>query len=450
MRKTREKQRPLSPPWPDHQLANELKVISRILDDNPQTLELIVQDLSDRVDSSVGAPGLTAEQVLRCAVIKQLHQFSYRKLEFHLVDSQSCQRFCRLPYGASISKATLAENLGKIEPGTWKAINDHLVRWAQARGLEKGQRIRVDATAVQTNVHYPLDSELLYDGIRVVTRWLGRLRDWEGIGFVDHTRRAKRRVLNIRNRRGKKRLDSYRDLIKVASKTAHYAEQALAASAQWSDPLSLAGAAQLAHYLELLHQVIEQTQRRVLSGEAVAAQEKICSLFEEHTDIIKKSPRETVFGHKVFVSTGASSLILDCVVERGNPADSNYVQPFLERHRQLYGKVPRQSAWDGGFASAANLRWAKEQGVQDVAFSKKCGLTVESMVRSSWVYKQLKRFRAGIEGCIGTLKHTFGLHRCSWKGWPHFQSYVHASVLTYNLVVLARPTRADAIVWVIR
>ncbi len=327
MRKKREKQRPLSPQWPDHQLAHELKVISRILDDNPQTLELIVQDLSDRVDSGVGAPGLTAEQVLRCAVIKQLHQFSYRKLEFHLVDSQSCQRFCRLPYGASISKATLAENLGKIEPGTWKAINDHLVLWAQARGLEKGQRIRVDATAVETNIHYPLDSELLYDGIRVVTQSLGRLREREGIGFVDHTRRAKRRVLNIRNRRGKKRLDSYRDLIKVASKTAHYAEQALAASAQWSDPLSLAVAAQLAHYLGLLHKVIEQTQRRVLSGEAVAAQEKICSLFEEHTDIIKKSPRETVFGHKVFVSTGASSLILDCVVERGNPADSNYVQP---------------------------------------------------------------------------------------------------------------------------
>ena len=431
MRKKREKQRPLSPQWPDHQLAQELKLISRILDDNPQTLELIVQDLSDRVDSSVGAPGLTAEQVLRCAVIKQLHQFSYRKLEFHLVDSQSCQRFCRLPYGASISKATLAENLGKIGA-------DHLVLWAQARGLEKGQRIRVDATAVQTNIHYPLDSELLYDGIRVVTQWLGQLREREGIGFVDHTRRAKRRVLNIRNRRGKKRLDGYRDLIKVASKTAHYAEQALAASAQWSDPLSLVGAAQLAHYLELLHKVIEQTQRRVLSGEAVAAQEKICSVFEEHTDILKKSPRETVFGHKVFVSTGVSSLILDCVVERGNPADSHYVQPFLERHRQLYGKLPRQSAWDGGFASAANLRWAKEQGVQDVAFSKKCGLTVESMVRSSWVYQQLKRFRAGIEGCIGTLKHTFGLHRCTWKGWPHFQSYVHASVLTYNLVVLAR------------
>ncbi len=170
-----------------------------------------------------------------------------------------------------------------------------------------------------------------------------------------------------------------------------------AASAQWSDPLSLAGAAQLAHYLELLHQVIEQTQRRVLSGEAVAAQEKICSLFEEHTDIIKKSPRETVFGHKVFVSTGASSLILDCVVERGNPADSNYV-PLLERHRQLYGKVPRQY---GGFASAANLSWAKEQGVQDVAFSKKCGLTVESMVRSSWVTNSSNASGPGSRGALG-------------------------------------------------
>ena len=97
MRQKREKQRPLSPQWPDHQLAQELKVISRILDDNPQTLERIVQDLSDRVDSGLGAPGLTAEQVLRCAVVKQLHQFSYRKLAFHLVDSQSFQRFCRLP-----------------------------------------------------------------------------------------------------------------------------------------------------------------------------------------------------------------------------------------------------------------------------------------------------------------------------------------------------------------
>ncbi len=212
--------------------------------------------------------------------------------------------------------------------------DDHLVRWAQARGLEKGQRIRVDATAVQTNIHYPLDSELLYDGIRVVTRWLGRLRDWEGIGFVDHTPGQAARPEHPQPPRQEApgRLPRSDQGGVQDGPLCHRRWHA-----QWSDPLSLAGAAQLAHYLELLHKVIEQTQRRVLSGEAVAAQEKICSVFEEHTDILKKSPRETVFGHKVFVSTGASSLILDCVVERGNPA-SNYVQPFLERHRQCTGR----------------------------------------------------------------------------------------------------------------
>ena len=97
-----------------------------------------------------------------------------------------------------------------------------------------------------------------------------------------------------------------------------------------------------------------------------------------------------------------------------------------------------QASFDGGFASSDNLRWAKKQGVKDVAFAKKCGLTIENMVRSSWVYQQLRRFRAGIEGCISTAKRVFGLTRCLWKGWTHFRRYVHLSVLSYNLVVLAR------------
>ncbi len=256
------------------------------------------------------------------------------------------------------------------------------------RGLEKGQRIRVDATAVQTSVHYPLDSELLYDGIRVVTRWLGRLRDWEGIGFVDHTRRAKRRVLNIRNRRGKKRLESYRDLIKVASKTAHYAEQALAASAQWSDPLSLAGAAP-GPLSGAVAPSLEQTQRRVLSGEASRPRRR--SVASKTPPILSRRALGKRFSAQSVCQT-ASSLILDCVVERGNPADSNYVQPFLELIDSCTGRSrARAPGIKPRFCLAANLSWAKEQGVQDVAFSKKCGLTVESMVRSSWVYKQLKR-----------------------------------------------------------
>ena len=130
--------------------------------------------------------------------------------------------------------------------------------------------------------------------------------------------------------------------------------------------------------------------------------------------------------------------MLDCVLKRGNPADSAVTQEMLERQAELYGRYPRQASLDGGFASAANLKWAKKQGIQDVAFAKKCGLKIENMVRSSWVYQQLRRFRAGIEGCISTLKRVFGLRRCTWKSWAHFQQYVQLSVVTYNLVVLAR------------
>ena len=240
-----------------------------------------------------------------------------------------------------------AENWGRLSRGH---VNDHLVRWAQARGLEKGQRIRVDATAVQTNVHYPLDSELLYGHssrhpVAGAAAGLGRDR------LRRSTRRAKRRVLNIRNRRGKKRLDSYRDLIK-------WRPRRPTPSRRWprrhsgAIPSVWPGRRNWPTILLHRHRADSTTgpfgRRRGTRRRSVPS--------SKSTPILSRRALGKRFSATVFVSTGASSLILDCVVERGNPADSNYVQPFLERHRQLYGKVPRQSAWDGGFASAANLR----------------------------------------------------------------------------------------------
>ncbi len=438
MRKNRENQLPLSPLWPDHQLAQELKLISEILDENPSITDLVLQDLCDTVSSKNGAGGLTAEQVLRCAIVKQMHQFSYEKLAFHLSDSQSFRAFCRLPYGYTPSKTALQENLSKIEDSTWQQINRVLVSWAEQQGLERGRKIRVDATTVESDIHYPTDSQLLYDGIRVLTRLLKRLSQRQSVSFVDHSRRAKRRCLNIHNSRGQKRQKHYQDLLKVARQSRTYARRALEQARHWSDPLSQALAQALAHYVALLEQVIEQTRRRVLEGEKVPAAEKVVSLFEEHTDIIEKGARESIFGHKLYVTVGKSSLILDALLVKGNPADSQQVQPLLERQRDLYGRYPRQASLDGGFASPDNLKWAQEQGVRDVAFAKKCGLEIQDMVRSSWVYQQLRRFRAGIEGCISTAKRVFGLTRCLWKGWAHFQRYVHLSVVSYNLVVLAR------------
>jgi IS5 family transposase len=439
MRKNREQQRPLVPVWPDHRLSDELQTISQILDENPKIADLVVQDLSDKGDPHNGSPGLSGEQVLRIAVLKNWHQVSYQKLAFHLADSQSFRAFCRLPWEWAPGKSCLQENLSRVQASTWEGIGRILVHWGKARGLDSGEKIRVDATTVPSPIRHPLDSQLLCDGIRTVTALLRDLSPSHRVSYRDHCRRAKRRVTNIRNARGKARKQVfYRDLLKVAKKTRHYGELALEQACGWEDCRSLVIAEKLRHYLELLRRVMDQTERRILRGEKVEATDKVVSLFEEHTDIIQTGGRETLFGHKVYLTCGKSSLILDCRVMEGNPADQAQLKPMLGRHFEHYGFYPRQASFDGGFATQENLQWAKAQGIQDVAFAKKGKLKVPDMVRSNWVYRQLRRFRAGIEGCISMFKRVFGADRCTWKGWDHFQQYVHLSVLSYNLLVLAR------------
>jgi IS5 family transposase len=187
----------------------------------------------------------------------------------------------------------------------------------------------------------------------------------------------------------------------------------------------------------LIERIIAQSERRVLAGEVVPAGAKLVSLFEPHADIIRKG-REVAYGHKLNLTTGPSGLILDLVIEAGNPADSARLLPMLERHRTLYRRPPRQAAADGSHASHDNLRRAKASGVRDMAFHKKGGLAVEDMVRSRWVYRKLRNFRAGIEADISCLKRAYGLARCTWRGLDHFRAYVWSSVVAYNLALLAR------------
>ena len=213
--------------------------------------------------------------------------------------------------------------------------------------------------------------------------------------------------------------------------------QALAGSR--ADPARCAAwLEEVEYYRTLIEQIIEQTERRVFQGEKVPAQEKIFSLFEAHTDIIIKGSRDIQYGHKLNLVTGQSGLVLDVVVEAGNPADTERLLPMLERHIQHYGKAPRQMAVDGGYASEANLKEARAKGVKDMAFHKKRGLDVQEMVKSKRVYRKLRNFRAGIEAGISYLKRSFGLNRCNWKGLEHFKAYVWSAVVTHNLVTLAR------------
>ena len=196
--------------------------------------------------------------------------------------------------------------------------------------------------------------------------------------------------------------------------------------------------AEVDHYLALIARLIAQTQRRVFDGETVPAGEKLVSLFEPHADIIVKGGRQVQYGHKLNLATGRSGLILDVVIETGNPADAERFLPMLDRHIARSGAPPRQTAADGAYASRTNLVAAKLRGVSDVAFHKKCGIAVAEMVKSPWVYRRLRSFRAGIEAAISCLKRAYGAARCTWRGLEHFKAYIWSAVVAYNLVLWAR------------
>jgi len=446
MRKKSKKQLPLMEPAVDHPRAAELEAISRILDDNPIISELAFQDLchGKRRQRKSGANGMTAEQVVRAAIAKQMFNFTYKELAFHIVDSKSLRRFMRIGIAdKGFKKSVLCKTIKALSAETWEAINTVLIHYGRDKKIEKGREVRIDCTVVESNIHAPTDSSLLFDSVRVLSRLLARARDDFGlrITFTNHTQRAKRRALGVLNAKRKKdRRKQYIDLIKVTRRTLGYVTRAIETidSTASADPGIVALRFELNHYNELAARVVNQTERRVLLGEQVPASEKVVSIFEEHTDIIVKDKRDTHFGHKVCLTGGASNLIIDCVITDGNPADSTLTDQMLDRQKEIYGRYPLKVALDGGFASKENLEKAKKKKIKDVCFAKKRGLEVEDMCRSQWVYNRLRRFRAGIESGISWLKRCFGMTRCMWKGLRSFKSYVWASIVSANLLTIAR------------
>jgi len=454
MRKKNQKQMPLIPMTVDHPHAIELELISRILDRIPTINELAWQDLTQHVENvGTGAEGMSAEQVVRCAIVKQMEDYSYDELAFHIVDSSCYRSFCRIGIThKGFKKSALCNNIKALSAATWEAINRILIRYAAKKKIEKGREVRIDSTVVSSDIHTPSDSSLLWDSVRVLTRLLSQAKSQAqgfNIPFTDHTKRAKRRMIGVMNAKDKKsRKRHYLDLLNVTRKSLAYAQRAVSFLAGYSsadpDQILLAQkiAEELETYSELTRMVINQTERRVLHGESVPAPEKIVSIFEPHTDIIVKDHRDTFYGHKICVTGGSSNLITDCVILDGNPADTTLTDQMLDRQCDLYGRYPLKVALDGGFASKENLTSAKSKHIKDVCFAKKRGIEIEEMCRSPWVYKRLRRFRAGVESGISWLKRCFGLCRCTWKGFQSFKSYVWASIVSANLLTLARQQMA--------
>jgi IS5 family transposase len=446
MREKMQKQLPLMNPATDHDQARELEAIDAILKKHPTICDLVYQDLCAKrcLNTRNGARGMSAEQVLRAAIVKALFGFTYKELAFHLVDSRSLRRFCLIGFAdKGFKKSVLNKNIKALSANTWEQINRQLLGQAAAENTEKAREVRIDCTVVETNIHAPTDSSLLFDAVRVLTRLLHAAKEAcgsKGIDFKDHCRRAKRRMLGIQYaRKERQRKSCYKDLLKVTRHTLGYSRQAIIWTEAHSIELELfLIAQQLQHYCDLTEQVISQTERRVFAGEKVPADEKIFSIFEPHTDIIVKDRRDKFYGHKICLTGGGSNLILDCVITEGNPADSTLTQTMLDRQKEIYGRYPLKAALDGGFASKANLKDAKTSGVKDVCFAKKRGLKIAEMCRSEYVYNRLRRFRAGVESGISWLKRSFGLWRCTWRGLRSFKSYVWCSIVAANLLTLSR------------
>ena len=425
-----------------HEIGCALQAISQWLDGQRPLVSLVADDLRRQGVRETGRRGLPAETVLRCALLKQQRQLSYEELAFHLEDSASFRAFARLPLRWSPKKSVLQQTISALRPQTWEAVNQALLVSAQQEKLESGATVRIDSTVSAALMHPPSDSTLLWDAVRVMTRLLrraGRLPEAPAMRWRDRRRLAKKRARAIDYSRGKaKKRVLYRQLIAAVQATRAELQTVAEGLPETVGMAAERWRAGVNHYLPLIARIIDQSERRVLKGEAVPAGEKLVSLFEPHADIIVKGGRAVQYGHKLNLATGKSGLILDVVVEAGNPADAERFLPMLDRQIARRGAAPRQTAADGGYASRDNLKQAKARGVQDVAFHKKCGIAVADMVKSQWVYRRLRNFRAGIEAGISVFKRAYGGARCIWRGLDHFKAYVWSAVVAHNLVLFAR------------
>jgi len=307
--------------------------------------------------------------------------------------------------------------------------------------LEDGTKLRVDTTVVQTDIHHPTDNTLLWDVVRVVTRLVRRLAKALELrrikGFCDRTRSARRRMYEIQRR-------VFTDIAEEVVGNARAGlerTRTMRGKDMFTDMAIEELRGQIEHFCGLGDRVIDQARRRVLFGEQVATDEKIYSIFEPHTDLIKRGKIRTPveFGHKVFLAESVEGLITQYEVLKGNPPDEVHVASSLQRHRQAFGRAPELYGSDRSFFSEQNLASCKHAGVKLLCIPQRGGKRTSrcQAYESSAAFKNGQRFRAGIEGRISVLFRGRGMKRCLAEGRDRVELWVGAAVLASNLMRIA-------------
>jgi len=433
-----------------------LQAVSDFIDAQADLVEQVRRELIRGLKRpDTGRDGLTPQQVLRSLILMRVKNWDYRELRERIADGYTLRHFTLFNSKPVPKHDAFNRAFNRLTPATLRAINDLVIQAAVALGIEDGSKLRVDTTVGQTDIHYPTDSTLLWDTVRVITRLVERLDEIvpKGVhGFADHTRFVRRRMQEIQRMTPKQRHDQnvrkYRQILKVTGSVLCSARQVYDETENVRGIDLMTGViidslrAELAHYCQLGDRVIDQARRRVIEGEEVPNEEKIFSIFETHTDLIKrgKVDRPVEFGHKIFLGETGRGLITQYQVLSGNPSDHIHVKPSLERHRRLFGSFPDLYSSDRGFFSEENIRECKAAGVRFVCIPQRGGKKTpeREAYEKAPAFKKAQRFRAGIEGRISVLFRGRGMKRCLFEGRDHFELLVGAAILANNLMVIAQ------------
>ena len=441
------------------QFEPELAHLDRLLDDD-ELFNLVKADLLKRHPNSgrCGRHSTPVEVILRMLIVKRLYNFSYEQTERFVNESIVLRQFCRLYLEKVPDDTTLIRWANVIGPETVASLNDRAVQLARSLKVTRGRKLRIDGTVVETNIHHPTDDTLISDGVRVVGRLLMRAKSFmqesvlskqKGEPFRNRTRSAKRlahKISKMARRRTQQARATYRAayhrLVEVARASIRQAEQVR--SMLQEVPSAQKISEKISHFAGLLERVVWQTKRRVLKGGEVLATQKLVSIFEPHTAIIRrgKAPNTMEFGRKVWLSEVDGGIVSGFWILDGNPGDEAQLKPALEDHLDLFGRAPELLAADRNVHSKDNKRLARELGVKKVCLPKAGNKSKarEEHEQKRW-FKRARKFRAGIEGRISVLGRAFGLDRCLDHGEEGMGRWVGWGVLIHNLRQISR-TRA--------
>jgi transposase, IS5 family len=437
-----------------------LSQLDKLLEDDG-LFKGVKADLSKRYPKTLttGRGSTPVEVVLRMLVVKHLYGWSYEQTEQWVNDSLVLRQFCRVYLERVPDDTTLIRWANLIQPETFQGLLDHVVGLACQLKVTKGRKLRIDGTVVETNIHHPTDSTLLQDGVRVLGRLLGRAGS-ELKGGLPHgkawleqqthvARQAWLDIVHAAARRGEEATGAmqtaYQTLLKVSQQLVEHAQQASMALRQQTTAAAQRLTDELASVVPRVQQVMRQTTRRVLNGESVPARDKLVSLFEPHTAIIRKGKvgHDVEFGRVVWLDEVEGGIVSRYAILPGNPPDADQLRPSLDHHRQVFDRPPSLLTADRKVFSPKGEAYATKRGVKYVAIPKPGGLSPARQAHEAqpW-FRSGRNWRAGLESRISLLKRRFGLHRCLYHGDEGMQRWVGWGVIAYDLWAIARQTAA--------